>query len=67
MLAVSAFVALGAARAQAAAAGEAVGAANRSNLELRVERELSVLPVLSAELAATWHPDGSLGLEIAAR
>ena len=48
----------------AAMAYRSVRAANDANRELRVERELSVLPVLSAVAHQTWQSDGTLGLDL---
>ena len=68
VLALLAFGALNAARRQAEAAMIAAGHAAQANLELRVERELSVLPVLSAiRQPPTPHADGKLGLQIRAQ
>jgi hypothetical protein len=67
--AVLAWIAVGALRAarrQADAASAAASEARNANLEIRIERELSVLPVLSAVAQQTWHGDGTLGLEITA-
>lgn len=67
VLAWVAFGALAAARAEAGAAAEAVGEARRSNLEVRVERELSVLPFVAAEANPTvFDQEGHLGLEVRA-
>lgn len=60
---VLAYVGHGALTATRAQAAEAQAA----NRELRVERELAVLPYLSTEAIPTPHPDGTVGLQINGR
>lgn len=49
-----------------AARRAATKAAARADAALREERELNVMPYLAAVRTASWQPDGSLGLQIAA-
>jgi hypothetical protein len=49
-----------------AARRAATKAAAQADAALREERELNVLPYLAAVRTASWQPDGSLGLQIAA-
>jgi hypothetical protein len=67
VLAWLAYASLSATRTQAEAAVEAAGEAGKANTELRVERELGVLPYLSLEVTPTVHPDHTVGLSIMAR
>lgn len=56
--------ALKAAQREAEAAATAAEQARVANHELRVERELNVMPLLTVGMTHSWQPDGSLGLQI---